>query len=587
MPKPNLGLSKTSPMTKNLALAISFCLVIGIAASAQNVVPIVATPIAAFTEFAGAPARSIDLTSVFRDPDASTAVQLSVLLPSSTGTFNIALDGQHKPITVANFLNYVNSGRYFMTDPTTHTLASSFIHRSVPSFVVQGGGFIGTADPAHPNNARPTPVVTFPPIQNEPGISNKLGTIAMAKVDGQPNSATSQWFINLANNGGPPANLDTQNGGFTVFGHVTGNGMTTVNQIAAVPRFNLGSPFDSLPLRNYTSPNPIKVANLVSISAITVIPPLVFTATSDNQAVATATISGKNLLVAGHQPGTAHIMARASDLDGANVSQTFTVTVTTGPARLANISTRALVGSGDNVLIGGFIIQGSASKRVLVRAIGPSLIPLGVTNVLLDPTLELHGQNGALLFSNDNWTTAPNRQDIADTGGAPKDSHESAILTTLAPGTYTAIVRGVGATSGVALVEVYDLDSGPGSLLANLSTRGGVGTGNNVMIGGIILTGEKTIIVRALGPTLIQRGLTNVLSDPALELWNAQGTLVDSNDNWKSSPKKAQIQATELAPPDPAEPAVLDTLPTGTYTAIVRGIGATPTGTALVEVYPQ
>jgi cyclophilin family peptidyl-prolyl cis-trans isomerase len=587
LPKSNFGLSKTPPMTKNLALAISFCLTIGITASGQNIAPVVTTPIAAFTEYAGAPARSIDLTSVFSDPDASNAVQLSVLLPSSTGIFNIALDGQHKPITVANFLNYVNSGRYFTTDPTTHTLASSFIHRSVPNFVVQGGGFLGTVDPAHPNNARPTPVPTFAPIQNEPGISNKLGTIAMAKVDGNPNSATSQWFINLANNGGPPANLDTQNGGFTVFGHVTGNGMTTVNAVAAVPRFNLGPPFDSLPLRNYTSPNPIKVANLVSVSAIAIIPPLAFTATSDNQAVATATISGKNLLVTPLQPGTAHIMAKATDLDGASVSQTFTVTVTTGPARLANISTRGLVGTGGDVLIGGFIVNGSSSKRVLARGIGPSLIPFGVTNALLNPTLELHAQNGVLLFSNDNWTTAANKQEISDTGRAPSSSQEPAILTTLAPGSYTAIVRGVGNTTGVALVEVYDQDSGPGSILANLSTRGEVGTGANVMIGGIIVTAAKTVVVRALGPTLTQFGVANALNDPALEVRDAQGALVDSNDNWQTSPQKTQIQASGKAPPNPAEPAVYVSLPTGNYTAIVRGVGATPTGTALVEVYPQ
>ena len=188
------------------------------------------------------------------------------------------------------------------------------------------------------------------------------------------------------------------------------------------------------------------------------------------------------------------------------MSQNFTVTVAAGPARLADISTRAQVGSGDDVLIGGFIIQGSASKRVLVRAIGPSLIPFGAANALMDPTLELRDMNGALLFSNDNWTTAANKQDIIDTGRAPGASQESAALTTLAPSNYTAIVRGIGATSGVASVEVYDQDSGPGSLLANLSTRSGVGTGNNVMIGGIILTGQKTIIVRALGPTLTQFG---------------------------------------------------------------------------------
>ena len=573
-------------MTRNLMLALSFCLAIGTTASAQNVAPIVAAPIAAFTEYAGAPARSIDLTPVFSDPDASTAVQLSVLLPSSTGIFNIALDGQHKPNTVANFLNYVNSGRYFMTDPTTHTLASSFVHRSVSGFVVQGGGFIGTVDPANPNNARPTAVTTFPAIQNEPGISNKLGTIAMAKLADNPNSATSQWFINLANNGGPPADLDTQNGGFTVFGHVTGNGMTTVNAIAALPTYNLGSPFDSLPLRNYTSPNPIKVTNLVSISAITVISPLTFTAISDNEAVATATISGKSLLVTGLQPGTAHITAKATDLDGAFVSQTFNVMVTTGPARLANISTRAQVGTSD-VLIGGFIVSGSGSKRILIRSLGPSLISLGVTNALLNPTLELHAQDGTLLFSNDNWTTAPNKQEISDTGRAPSSSQEPAILTTLAPGKYTAIVRGVGNTTGVALVEIYDQDSGPGPLLANLSTRADVATGPNVMIGGVIVTSNKTFVVRALGPTLTKFGLANVLPDPALELRNAQGALVDSNDNWQTSPQKTQIHASGVAPPNPAEPAVYVSLPAGNFTAIVHGVGATPTGTALVEVYPQ
>jgi cyclophilin family peptidyl-prolyl cis-trans isomerase len=573
-------------MMRNLALALSCCLAIGITASAQNVAPIVTTPIAAFTEYAGAPARSIDLTAAFSDPDASNAVQMSVLLPSSTGFFNIALDGQHKPITVANFLNYVNSGRYFMTDPTTHGLASSFIHRSVSNFVVQGGGFIGTVDPAHPNNALPTPVATVAAIQNEPGISNKLGTIAMAKVDGNPNSATSQWFINLVNNGGPPANLDTQNGGFTVFGHVTGVGMIAVNQIAAVPVYHFASPYDSLPLRNYTS-LPIKLANLVSIAGITVISPLAFTASSDNPAVATATISGKNLLVTPLQPGTAHIMAKATDLDGANVSQTFTVTVTTGPARLANLSTRAQVGSSGDVLIGGFIVSGGSSKRILARSLGPSLIPLGVTNALLDPTLELHAQDGTLLSSNDNWTTAPNKQDILDTGRAPSSSQEPAILTTLVPGKYTAIVRGSGNTTGVALVEVYDQDSGPGSLLANLSTRADVGTGANVMIGGIIVTGDKTFVVRALGPTLTQFGLANALADPALELRDAQGTLIDSNDNWQTSPQKTQIQASGVAPPNPAEPAVYVSLPAGNYTAIVHGVGPTPTGTALVEVYPQ
>jgi hypothetical protein len=205
----------------------------------------------------------------------------------------------------------------------------------------------------------------------------------------------------------------------------------------------------------------------------------------------------------------------------------------------------------------------------------------------MDPRLALLAENNAVLSSNDNWTTAPNKQDIIDTKRAPSSSQEPAILTTLPPGKYTAIVTGVGSATGVALVEVYDQDSGPGSLLTNLSTRGTVGTGLNVMIGGVIVTSTKTVLVRALGPTLIQFGLANTLADPALELRNAQGTLLDSNDNWQTSPQKTQIQATGFAPPNSAEPALYISLPTGNYTAIVHGVGPAPNGTALVEVYPQ
>jgi len=199
-------------MTRNLTLILAFCLAIWTTASAQNVAPVVTTPIAAFTEYAGAPARSIDLTAAFSDPDASNAVQMSVLLPASTGFFNIALDGQHKPITVANFLNYVNSGRYFMTDPTTHGLASSFIHRSVSNFVVQGGGFIGTVNPAQPPYAQPTPVPTFSPIHNEPGISAlpgpalELRNAQGALVDSNDNWQTSPQKTQIQATGFAPPN---------------------------------------------------------------------------------------------------------------------------------------------------------------------------------------------------------------------------------------------------------------------------------------------------------------------------------------------------------------------------------------------
>jgi cyclophilin family peptidyl-prolyl cis-trans isomerase len=198
-------------MTRNLTLILAFCLAIWTTTSAQNVTPVMTTPIVAFTEFAGAPARSIDLTTAFSDPDASTAVSMAVLLPSSTGFFNIALDGQHKPITVANFLNYVNSGRYFMTDPVTHTLASSFIHRSVSNFVVQGGGFIGI-NSAQPPYAQPTPVPTFPPIHNEPGISAlpdpalELRNAQGALVDSNDNWQTSPQKTQIQATGFAPPN---------------------------------------------------------------------------------------------------------------------------------------------------------------------------------------------------------------------------------------------------------------------------------------------------------------------------------------------------------------------------------------------
>ena len=180
------------------------------------------------------------------------------------GNFDVQLFTAQKPITVANFLKYLDQGRYFKIDPTTHHRASSFFHRIFPNFVVQGGGYIERSNTSDPTIAMPTRLATFPPIQNEPGISNKRGTIAMAKLDGDPNSATSQWFINLRDNGGPPSNLDTTNGGFTVFGKVLGTGMTIVDKIATDQRLD-----DSVRLStvcrviNYVNPNPIRVPNLV------------------------------------------------------------------------------------------------------------------------------------------------------------------------------------------------------------------------------------------------------------------------------------------------------------------------------------
>ena len=248
------------------------------------------------------------------------------------------------------------------------------------------------------------------------------------------------------------------------------------------------------------------------------------------------------------------------------------------PTVLGNISTRLEVETGDNVLIGGFIITGTQPKELILRAIGPSL-PLGGT--LADPTLELHDSTGAIIASNDNWRSTQEQAIIA-TGVAPVNDAESAIVMTLNPGDYTAIVRGANGGTGIGLVEAYDLDQSVDSKLANISTRGLVQTGDNVLIGGFIVLGEspaKTIL-RAIGPSL---SIPGALADPTLELHDGNGTLLMSNDDWKTD-QESEIIATGIAPTKAAESAIVATLAPGNYTAIVRGKNNS-TGIALVEVY--
>lgn len=248
------------------------------------------------------------------------------------------------------------------------------------------------------------------------------------------------------------------------------------------------------------------------------------------------------------------------------------------PVTLANISTRLLVQTSDNVLIGGFIVTGTHPKPVLLRAIGPSL---SFDGALADPYLELHTPFGILAI-NDNWQTNDNKQEIIDTGIPPTDPKESALLLTLDPGAYTAIVQGADNGTGIALIEAYDLDQTSDATLANISTRGFVQTGDDVMIGGFIVLGnvDETVLVRGIGPSLPVSG---ALADPTLELHDANGVTVASNDNWRDS-QEAEIEATGIPPTNDAESAILATLAPGGYTAILRGAGDT-TGVALVEVY--
>jgi hypothetical protein len=260
---------------------------------------------------------------------------------------------------------------------------------------------------------------------------------------------------------------------------------------------------------------------------------------------------------------------------------------------VVNISTRLRVQTDENVLIGGFIVTGDAPKVVLIRAIGPSLAQFGITDPLPDPTLEL--RDSAKKFGgDDNWRDDPVQEAaILATGIPPTNDLESAIVAALDPGQYTATVRGTNNTTGIGLVEVYDLRTGSlddsgNAKLGNISTRGFVETGDKVMIGGFIIGPPPTsrgVVIRAIGPSLARFGIKDPLADPTLELRDGNGALLVANNDWQDDPTQAaELTAAGLAPTDPLESALITTLPSGNYTAVVAGPNHT-TGVALVEVY--
>ena len=254
------------------------------------------------------------------------------------------------------------------------------------------------------------------------------------------------------------------------------------------------------------------------------------------------------------------------------------------PPQPLNVSTRARVLTGDRAMIGGFIITGSHAKNTLIRAVGPSLAAAGVEGALQDPQLELRDAAGTLIASNDNWRIDAQAQDVIATGIPPADDREAALVRILPRGAYTAVVRGKGDERGVALVEAYDLQQTRNSKLANISTRGFVDFGENVMIGGFIVGAGSNYVVRAIGPSMSGAGVTDALADPTLELRDSQGNLVEENDNWNSDARAPDVQNAGLAPVDSRESAMYRNLSAGSYTAIVRGSNGA-TGVALVELY--
>jgi len=245
------------------------------------------------------------------------------------------------------------------------------------------------------------------------------------------------------------------------------------------------------------------------------------------------------------------------------------------------------VETGDRVVIGGFIINGNAPKKVVLRGLGPSLTKFNLSGVLLDPVIELRQSDGSLILSNDNWKDTQ-RPQIEGGIFEPSDDRESVILATLQPAAYTVTISGKNQSSGIAVVEIYDNDQEPDSQLANIRTRAFDQTGNNVTIGGFQIglgSGNTQIVVRGLGPSLSQFGLSNLLADPTLELHDSNGSTLASNDDWHDDPQSAaSLIAFGLAPQNPKESGIFTSLPPGAFTAILAGKNG-GTGIGIVEIY--
>jgi phospholipase/lecithinase/hemolysin len=255
------------------------------------------------------------------------------------------------------------------------------------------------------------------------------------------------------------------------------------------------------------------------------------------------------------------------------------------PARAVNLASRVSVGDGEKVAVGGFIVTGTDPKRVVLRGIGPSLQSRGIAGALPNPTIELFNSSGASVTVNDDWKDSPQAAEITTLGLAPSNDRESAILQTLTPGSYTVRMSAKDGVPGIGVVEVYDVGATANSNLANLSTRGFVGTGDDVLIGGVIVDngGAPITVVRAIGPSLTAGGIASPLADPTLTLYDNNGVQLGSNDDWRGGQPTA-AKATLLAPTNDAESVIVASLPAGNYTAVVRGKNGA-TGVALVEVY--
>ncbi len=494
-----------------------------------------ALPPVALSTMSGA--ATVDLTQHFTLAGVTGQV---VQIATAYGRINIELLADDAPLTVANFLGYVNAGSY----------NNALIHRSVPGFVIQTGGFTATL----PIND----IAAGPSVKNEFKRSNVRGTLAMAKLGSGPDTATNQWFINLANNA---ANLDNQNGGFTVFARVLGTGMVVADAVAAVPVYNAGSPFDQLPLRNYNTANQVVVANLISLTSVRVVPihpvaggqgsVITYGVTTGTPGILNATISGSTLTLTPVAAGTTSVTVRSTDSNGNFVESSFNAQVTT-PTAAPTISLQPPTGVaaavGQTVVL-NVVASGSNLtyqwKRVDSSPALASDVPGATTSSLVLNNVQT--SDGGIYFCT-----------VANAGGSLNSS-----------GTIVSVTAGAAA-----------------SRLTNLAVRSFAGTGERALIAGFVTrgTGSKALAIRGVGPALLTYGVTGVLDDPNLELRStATGTpVVGTNDNWSGDDGRNYGGFPLTAGSKDA--VIVNPLAAGGYTAQVRGAGDT-TGNALVEVY--
>lgn len=548
---------------------------------AQSSVPTLVQPVPAQTIALGGAGVTLDLRQHLAVP--GVVGRQFAQFETIVGRINVELRDDVAPRHVANFLAYIQASAY----------TNTFLHRAA-SFdggavsIVQGGGYAFRV---------PFEVYTITkqaPVALEYNLANARGTLAAARTN-DINSATSEWYFNVRDNS---TILNQSNGGgYTVFGRVLGTGMTVVDAMAALPRVNAGAPFNELPVRNFSGGN-VGEANLVTITAVRQIslyptgdsPAIVQYGNVESSApnVATAGVSGSNLVITPVGPGTTTVTVRAADTHGNSAQATVAVTVTgvAAPARLGNLSVRTALPAAQTLIV-GFTMSGG-TKPVLLRAIGPGLAQFNVAGTMADPRLALF-RDATQLEANDNWGGSSALSTAFAAVGAfplPPASLDAAMLRSIEGG-HTAWVTGTGA--GVVLVEAYDAGTGNSPRLVNVSARNRVGTGDNILIAGFTVAGpgSMSLLIRAVGPRLGQApfNVDGVLADPMLEIYNSEGVKVTENDNW-SAALDATFQSVGAFALNTGsrDAALLTTLPPGSYTAQVSGV-AGGTGEALVEIY--